>query len=389
MRRILSGGLLLAALAAISFASAANAGSSNVMRSGNTYYTPVCGPVVGLAARCTADIVTDSKGNRIFTKQAISGYSPANLLSAYNLPANAGNSSTIIAIVDAYGYPNAESDLSVYRSQWGLPPCTSQNGCFNKVNQKGTTKYPKTNDDWDVEQALDVDMASAICPNCTIYLVEAKTSSFKNLGTAVNEAASLGAHVISNSYCGIENSKVKKFATYYSHAGVAITAANGDDGYAAGVCAPADFNTVVAVGGTTLTTANNSRGWSETVWNGTGSGCSAYISKPSWQTDPDCPNRMVGDTSAVADPDTGVAIYINGHWTVVGGTSVATPLIGGAFAANGGAVNAAQTIYQNTSALFDVTSGNNGTCQDAYFCNGEVGYDGPTGWGTPDGLTAF
>ncbi|MGD0190786.1 MAG: S8 family serine peptidase [Rhizomicrobium sp.] len=389
MRRSFWGGLL-PALAVTLFAAAATAHPVIVERTGNTYSVAVCAPVKGMNARCTVHIVTDKDGHPLFTGQPIAGFSPANLLSAYKIPANAGAPSTIIAIVDAYGYPNAESDLAVYRSQWGLPACTTQNGCFGKFNEKGKMKkYPATNGDWDVEQALDLDMASAMCPNCTLYLVEAKTSSFKNLGTAVDTAATLGAHVISNSYCGVESAGVTKFAKYYDHSGVAITAANGDDGYAAGVCAPADFNTVIAVGGTALTTANNTRGWSETVWNGTGSGCSAYISKPVWQTDPSCSTRMVGDTSAVASPSTPVAIYINGEWGTVGGTSVATPLVGGIFGANGGAVNAASTIYANTDDLFDVTTGNNGSCSVAYFCNAEVGYDGPTGWGTPNGLGAY
>jgi subtilase family serine protease len=387
MGRILSGGLL-SALAVIALSVGAIA-HPVVEKSGNTYYVSACPPSIGMAAHCTAKIVTDRTGKPLTGHQPIGGYAPASLLSAYNVPANSGSSSTIIAIVDAYGYPNAEADLGMYRSQWGLPPCTTANGCFKKLNQKGQEKkYPATNTGWDTEQALDVDMASAMCPNCTIYLVQAKTSSFKNLGTAVNTAASLGAHVISNSYCGVEGKGVKKFAADYSHAGVAITAATGDDGYAAGVCAPADFNTVVAVGGTTLNTSQNSRGWTETVWSGAGSGCSAFIKKPSWQVDTGCTMRTVGDTAAVANPATGVAVY-DAHWEVVGGTSVATPLVGAIFAANGGAVNAASTIYANPSDLNDVTSGNNGTCSPAYLCTGEVGYDGPTGMGTPNGLGAF
>jgi subtilase family serine protease len=386
MLRIVSGALF-SAFAAVSLAATASAEPPIVEKSGNTYSIPVCGQVVGLVARCTAHIVTDKHGHVLTSNKPISGYTPADLLSAYNIPANSGSSSTIIAIVDAFGYPNAESDLGAYRSEFGLPPCTTQNGCFKKLNEKGEEKnYPKTNSDWDVEQALDVDMASAMCPNCTIYLIEAKNARIKNLGASVDTAASLGAHVISNSYCGGEGKHIKAFLKDYDHAGVAITAANGDDGY--GVCSPADMPTVVAVGGTTLTTANNSRGWTETVWDGTGSGCSAVFDKPTWQTDTGCAMRTIGDTAAVANPDTGVAIYIGG-WNVVGGTSVATPLVGGIFAANGGAVNAASTIYANPSDLFDVTSGSNGTCSPAYLCTGEVGYDGPTGMGTPDGLGAY
>jgi subtilase family serine protease len=385
MHRILTGGLL-SAIAAVTLAAGANAQPTVVEKWGTTYSIPVCGKVTGLNARCVSHIVTDRTGKVLIGKQPIGGFAPSELRSAYNITAN-GSASTIIAIVDAYGYPNAETDLGTYRAEWGLPACTTANGCFKKLNQKGQEKkYPATNSGWDVEQALDVDMASAMCPSCTIYLVEAKTASFKNLGTAVDEAATLGAHVISNSYCGGESKGVEKFAAYYNHAGVAITAANGDDGY--GVCAPADMNTVIAVGGTHLVTDNDSRGWAETVWTGTGSGCSKLFTKPNWQTDTGCSMRTIGDTAAVADPNTGVAVYDAG-WRVVGGTSVATPLVGGIFGVNGGTVNAASTIYADPSALFDVTSGSNGTCSPAYLCNGEVGYDGPTGLGTPDGPGAF
>jgi subtilase family serine protease len=385
MRRSLSGGLLVA-LAVMVFVSVAGAQERVIERSGNTYSVPVCGNVVGLVGRCTVHIVTDRTGRALIGREPIGGYTPANLRSAYNIAAT-GSPSTIIAIVDAYGYPGAESDLRVYRSQWGLPACTTRNGCFKKLNQEGLKgHYPQTNANWDVEQALDVDMAGAMCPNCAIYLIEANTSSYLNLAIAAAEAAKLGAHVISNSYCGVESSGDKQFEPYYTHAGVAVTAANGDDGY--GICSPADMPAVIAVGGTSLVRANNSRGWSETVWGGTGSGCSAVFSKPNWQTDSGCPMRTVGDTSAVADTKTGVAIYDAG-WRIVGGTSVATPLVCGIFAVNGGAVDASSTIYANPSALFDVTSGSNGTCSPAYLCNGEVGYDGPTGLGTPDGITAF
>jgi subtilase family serine protease len=387
MLRILPAALV-SALALFAVGAAATAHPVIVERSGNTYSIAACAPVKGLSAHCTVHIVTDKDGHALAGHQPIGGYAPADLISAYNIPANAGSSSTIIAIVDAWGYPNAESDLAAYRAQWGLPPCSSQTGCFEKYNQKGLqNKYPKANSGWDTEQALDLDMASAMCPQCTIYLVEAASSAIKDLGASVNTAVTLGAHVVSNSYCGPEKTKLRKFAKDYDHAGVAITAANGDGGY--GVCSPAHMNTVIAVGGTALSTANNARGWSETVWNGTGSGCSTIFSKPTWQTDTGCTMRTIGDTAAVASPSTPVAIYINGSWGEVGGTSVATPVVGGIFAANGGSVNAASSIYADPSGEYDVTSGSNGSCSPQYLCNGEVGYDGPTGMGTPDGLTAY
>jgi subtilase family serine protease len=386
MRKVVTGGLL-SALVALGIGASAHAQPPIVEQWGKTYAVPVCAPVIGMVARCVSHIVTDSTGKVLTGRAPIGGFDPAELRSAYNIT-QTGSSSTIIAIVDAWGYPNAESDMGTYRSQWGLPACTTQNGCFKKLNEHGRPKnYPATNNGWDTEQALDLDMASAMCPSCTIYLIEANNASFTHLGRAVDEAATLGAHVISNSYCGDEVRGDRKMAHYYDHAGVAITAANGDDGY--GLCAPADMPTVIAVGGTHLTTDNNARGWNETVWSGTGSGCSNWFKKPTWQTDSGCAMRTVGDTSAVADPDTGVAIY-HGGWGIVGGTSVATPLVGGIFAVNGGTVNAASTIYAApASDLNDVTTGSNGTCSPAYLCNGEVGYDGPTGMGTPNGIGAF
>ncbi len=390
MRVVLTGGLL-SALIAFGFASGANA--QVVERSGNVYHKAVCRLVFGDVARCHAHVVTDSAGHAIaFTRPPIGGKIPSDLRDAYKITAT-GSPSTIIAIVDAFGYDNAEADLGVYRAQFGLPACTTQNGCFKKLNQRGKQKnYPAQNIGWAEESALDLDMASAMCPNCTIYLVEANTNSFKSLGNAVDEAALLGAHVISNSYGGGESKGAKNFAFHYDHAGVAITASTGDSGY--GVQAPADMPTVIAVGGTHLVKDGSARGWSETVWSGAGSGCSAVFAKPVWQTDSGCSKRTVGDTSADADPSTGVAVYGpnsqgNSQWMIFGGTSVAAPLVGGVFGANGGVVDAASTVYANSTALFDVTSGSNGSCTPAYLCTGEVGYDGPTGMGTPNGTTAF
>jgi subtilase family serine protease len=377
------------------FSAAATADEAVVVaRSGSTYHVAACkAPAIGLTARCHARIVSDKFGHLItHVDPPISGKTPDQLRDAYKITAD-GNSKTIIAIVDAFGYDNAEADLAVYRKQWGLPACTTKNGCFKKLNQKGQQKnYPGQNIGWAQESALDLDMASAMCPKCTIYLVEAKTNSFKNLGAAVDMAAKLGAHVISNSYGGTENKHAKDFEVHYNHPGVAVTASTGDDGY--GVQAPADMPEVIAVGGTHLVVDGSDRGWSETVWRGAGSGCSKVFAKPDWQTDSGCKGRTVGDVSADADPSTGVAVFGPnslgiGTWLVFGGTSVAAPLVGGVLANNGGSVNAASSIYGSPAALFDVTSGTNGTCDPAYLCTGEVGYDGPTGLGTPNGTTAF
>jgi len=354
-------------------------------------HSSVCpGPASPDSARCHAHIVVDDSGSPL-ASAGPSGYAPADLRSAYNITAT-GSTGTIIAIVDAYGYPNAESDLATYRSQFGLPACTTANGCFKKLNQSGVQgSYPRTDTGWSQESALDLDMASAMCPNCKLILVEASSSSFQNLATAVSTAASFGAHVISNSYGGGESGSAA-YEPYYNLAGVAVTVSSGDGGY--GVEFPASSPHVIAVGGTSLSRSSSSRGWSETAWSGAGSGCSTVYAKPNWQTDTGCAMRTVADVSAVADPNNGVAVYgpsnrKNSAWLVFGGTSVAAPLIGGIYGANGGSVSYGSDPYSHISSLYDVTSGSNGSCGSSYLCTAGVGYDGPTGLGTPNGITGF
>jgi subtilase family serine protease len=320
-----------------------------------------------------------------------SGYGPADLRAAYKLTSN-GSSSQTVAIVDAYNDPNAESNLAVYRAQYGLPPCTTANGCFRKVNQNGGTTYPAGNTGWAEEISLDLDMVSAICPNCHILLVEASSASFANLAAAVDRAAIMGAKAISNSYGGSEYSTETSDQAHYNHPGIAITVSSGDSGY--GVEFPAASQYVTAVGGTHLVRSSSSRGWTETVWNGAGSGCSRYITKPSWQHDTGCSRRTVADVSAVADPNTGVAVYdtygVSG-WLVFGGTSVAAPIVASvyALAGNESSITYGSYPYSHTSSLFDVTSGSNGSCGSSYLCTGKAGYDGPTGLGTPNGTGGF
>ncbi|MEV7148455.1 putative Ig domain-containing protein [Streptomyces sp. NPDC051287] len=330
---------------------------------------------------------------------APSGLSPSNLHSAYNLPSTGGSGLTV-AVVDAYNDPNAESDLATYRSQFGLSACTKANGCFKQVSQTGSTTSLPTNDSgWAGEEALDIDMVSAVCPNCSIILVEATSPTDANLGTAENEAVTLGAKFVSNSWGGSESSsQTSEDTSYFKHPGVAITVSAGDEDYGAEF--PATSQYVTAVGGTALSTSSNSRGWTESVWKtssseGTGSGCSAYDAKPSWQTDTGCSKRMESDVSAVADPATGVAVYDTyggSGWAVYGGTSASSPIIAGVYALAGtpGASDyPAKYPYSHTGNLYDVTSGNNGSCSTSYFCTAGTGYDGPTGWGTPNGTTAF
>ena len=365
---------------------------------------PVCSAPVSGDAACDA-IRHDrlSVAGRVIPNATVSGYGPADLQSAYALPSATLGVGQVVAIVDAYDDPSALSDVNTYRSQFSIAQLSACNGastpCFSKVNQSGGTKYPRSNGGWAQEISLDLDMVSAACPNCSILLVEATSATFTNLGTAVNEAAKLGATEISNSYGGGESSSDASYdASYFKHPGVAITVSSGDSGY--GVQYPAASQYVTAVGGTSLT-GSITAGWGETAWSKAGSGCSRYDAQPSWQFTTanitgSCANRAVADVAAVADPNTGVAVYDSytyrgvGGWLVFGGTSVGSPLIAGVYALAG---NAAKTVYgsypySNTGALNDVTVGSNGSCANV-LCNAGSGWDGPTGLGTPNGTGAF
>jgi len=354
----------------------------------------VChGPAAAGAARCHSQVVTDQKGSPN-AAGAPSGYGPVQFRTGYGLTTT-GSSTTTIGIVDAYDDPNIESDLGVYSTQFQLPSCTTANGCFKKVNQTGGTSYPAKNAGWALEISLDVEIAHAVCPSCKILLVEATTNSFANLLTAEDYAVG-HATIVSNSWGGGESSSETSNDSHFNHIGTPITFSSGDGGY--GVEYPAASQYVTAVGGTTLNLNADNTYKSESVWSGAGSGCSAYEPKPTWQTDTTgCVRRTVADVAADADPNTGAAVYDTvryqgrSGWFRVGGTSLASPLIAAVYALAG---NATSTVdgkypYLHTTSLHDVTSGSNGSCGGSYLCTGVVGYDGPTGNGTPNGTSAF
>ncbi|MFJ5732710.1 S53 family peptidase [Streptomyces paradoxus] len=410
-RRTVSAVTAAAALLLTGLATAAHAQAAADTSTSEVTWTRSCalprhqGEMACNALRVTGGVTAFQKQHGISAKTAEatspSGYGPTDLRSAYGLTsaATSNGSGRTIAIVDAYDDPNAESDLAAYRSHYGLPACTTANGCFKKVSQTGsTTALPTADSGWAGEISLDLDMASVVCPNCRITLVEAKSASMANLGTAVNEAVALGAKYVSNSYGGGESSSDASYdSSYFNHPGVAITVSAGDSGYGAEY--PAASKYVTSVGGTSLTASSTTRGWTESVWRtssteGTGSGCSAYDTKPAWQTDTGCTRRMIADVSAVADPATGVSVYdtygADGQgWVTYGGTSASAPIIAGVYALAGTPSTGsypAKFPYANTSALNDVTSG---SCTTSYFCTARTGYDGPTGLGTPEGLGAF
>jgi len=336
-------------------------------------------------------------------------YSPAFLQSAYDVPALAaqgnGGHGEIVAIVDAYSNPNLITDLNYYRTYFKLPTCNlgvvspANYGCvIEQVNQAGdTSPLPATNPGWALEEAIDVESVSAVCPYCQILMVEANSQSMSDLGASVNTAVLLGANVVSNSYGSTEFASETTLANQdFNHPGVTLVAAAGDEGY--GVQFPAAAPNVVAVGGTTLiqNSDNGTRDGSETAWAYSGSGCSQYEPKPSWQTDTDCAHRSVDDIAAVADPNDGVWIYDNfvaSGLYVAGGTSVATAVVAGLFGVAAGSTpvqNAVENLYTHASALYQVTQGSNGSCGN-YLCNANLsvnGYNGPTGLGTPGGTNS-
>ncbi len=407
MKRALSIGVALVAVLAVVASQAAATTAPSLL--------PFCtvGPIrCESALRLDLPIVHDATA-------AHDGFGAQDLQSAYNLAsaaASRGGNQTV-ALVDAYDDPTIESDLNVYRAYYGLGPCTTANGCFKKVNQDGEQgNYPIANPDWDPEIALDTEMVSAICPKCHILLVEANSADeatvmsnpvqHSDLGAAVDTAVNLGATEVSNSYGSAGPEPDQTFWDhYYDHPGVAITASAGDEDY--GTIWPAASPYVTAVGGTELVKdATTARGWSESVWGsalpgtlpneaqGSGSGCSLWEPKPAWQHDAGCSGRTVADVSAVAD---GVAIYDSsveiGGWGVVAGTSISSPIIASVYALAGNAskVVAGSYSYSHLKGLNDVTVGSNFTPTTlcGYLCQAGPGYDGPTGNGTPNGISGF
>jgi hypothetical protein len=373
-----------------------------------------------------ANVVRQSREAAHGARPAVTNKSPLpgnltaqRLHEAYGLPSETSASALqTVAVVDAFDDPTAEADLDVYDKQFGLPACTTANGCFRKVNQAGNASpLPVKQGEWAGEISIDVQMARAICQSCRVLLVETNSEEFSDLGAGVNAAVALGATAVSNSYGGAEQSSYPTLAaTYFNHPGVVIAASSGDCGYFNKACAhepavasfPADSQNVLSVGGTSL---SESKGvWTSTVWNEGASGCSKYFSAAPWQASvanfaaTGCGSgRSVADVAAIGDPETGVDVYDstpegNGNptgWGVWGGTSVASPIVAAEFALGGGAREVAYpaaTLYPHlgdAAALYDVVSGSNGSCGGTTECKAVVGYDGPTGVGSPLGLKAF
>jgi subtilase family serine protease len=353
------------------------------------------------------------------------GYCPIDLQNAYNFPSLSGGKGKTVAIVDAYGYKHAAGDLANYRKTMGLKVCNVATKCLRIVNQEGHSSplppEPPPSDDWRGEQSLDLDMVSAICPNCKIILVQTDNNYTSNLYAGVKTAGALGSKYIGVSWGGGPEGGDNPI---FHQAGVVIAAAAGDNGgggrYGGGPIQPCTYTYVVCVGGTHLVRdSHKKRGWNETVWNdwtfdycggpcgATGSACSKKISKPSWQHDVGCHMRSAADTSATASLRAPVIVYNseigcsppNCFW-LFGGTSASTQMIAGAYAlaGNAAAQHGAQYLWgHHMGHVYDVTLGNNldqnlgVTCASSvkYICTARIGFDGPTGWGTPNGIKAF
>ncbi len=339
---------------------------------------PVCPDLGPGNMRCMVEFIQSA------ISPDVAGLAPIDFQTRYKLPITKG-AGQVIAIVDAFDNPNIASDLSTYRTNFGLGTAN-----FTKYNQNGQTSgFPSSNQNWGLEEDLDVQMVSAVCPKCTIILVEANGADSGDLQTAEAEAVTLGAHVVSNSWGGGGVN-----ASFFDTPGVVYLASAGDGGY--GVQQPADLPSVVSVGGTQLIKQGSN--YMETTWRGTGSGCATGQMKPTWQHDSGCSSRMMNDVAAVA---TGVAMYDSfgySGWIEVQGTSISSPMLGGVFglAQNASSQTAGKKFWslkgkKRKRALWDITTGSNGTCtgSPSYFCTAGKGYDGPTGWGTPKGLGAF
>jgi subtilase family serine protease len=378
-------------------------------------------------AACDAEVVTTAKGSaKPLSTAAPAGYGPSDLDSAYNLSASSSSTGTI-AIIDAGVDGNLEADLGTYRSNYGLPACTTANGCLTLKNYDGGAQpAPQSSgsgasaeEQIGVETSLDVDMASAACPSCHIEEISVPwqdgetdgDTSTGDFSTAVNTAVSSGAVAVSISYgytADSTNTSGSQLAAF-NHQGVAIEASTGDSGFNGGTHTswPSDLPYVIGVGGTTLNGPGN-----ETAWSGGGSGCETFFDAANGQPSTvtaKCANHLaVADVSADADPNTGVAVYDSyapstnqpTDWGVVGGTSASAPFIAGLFANAGvpSGLLGPNTLYQDPSSDFnDITSGNNeqsNQCAsfpglDPSVCNAGPGWDGPTGLGTPNGLGAF
>jgi kumamolisin len=332
-----------------------------------------------------------------FTGAAPTGETPQSIRPVYGLPSSGG--SGVIAIVDAFDYPTAENDLGVFSSQFGLPACTTANGCFKKVYAKGPK--PRQNCGWAQEAALDIEWAHAMAPSAKIVLVEAASSSFSDLFQGVDVATqqvvnSGHSGEVSMSWGGSEFSSEASNDFHFTQTGIVYFAASGDTGGA--TIYPSASPNVVAAGGTTINRDSKGAFVSETGWSGSGGGPSKYEPRPGYQAGVAAivgSQRGIPDFSFDADPNSGVSVYDStscqgfSGWLVFGGTSVASPSLAGIvnLAGHVSRTSTSQTelttIYSNlgTADFRDILSGTAGSF------SAKAGWDFVTGVGSNQGTT--
>jgi subtilase family serine protease len=319
------------------------------------------------AANCLAQAAGPGSSSPI-------GLSPAQIKAAYAWPTklNAGAGKTI-AIVDARDNPSVEADLAVFDKQYGLPECTSANGCFTKVDSTGGTNYPPYSKGWEFEIEIDVQWAHAIAPGAKILLVEAKTANLADM-LAAEDYARQHAQYVSNSWIIGSTQELKNEADLDSHfvqTGVSFFAGSGDVGLV--TYYPSASPNVISVGGSQLNFNSDGTLQSETGWAAGGGGCSKYeIANPAQSSfayygQVGCGGfRATPDVAAVASQDSRVSVYDSnpcgfpcGPWWGAYGTSVGSPLWA-ARAADAGIVVNAATVYGSTITYRDITGGGNG-----------------------------
>jgi subtilase family serine protease len=339
---------------------------------------------------CFAVALADADGKMLTSTKAhpLVGFNAADVQKAYNLTGLKSHGATV-AIVDAFGYPTLESDLATFRKNNGLPPCTTKSGCLTVMNQHGGSEPPPPNSGWDLEQALDLDMVSAACPDCKIVMVQANRNFNVSLGIAEDRAAKQpGVVAISNSFGG----NPRRNEHFFNHPDIAVVASTGDSGWMQYAAYPASDTHVIAIGGTSVFKDTSKRGFHESAWAGAGSGCSRPNRPPKYQTrvKTTCETDATADVSGPADPSNGgLLIVYNGATHQVGGTSESSPFIAAVYALSGHHNNYPGKLpYRDPGDLYDVTTGSNGTC-GPILCEAGKGWDGPTGLGTPNGVTAF
>ncbi len=302
-----------------------------------------------------------------------SGLSPTDIQTAYNLPSATKGNGQGIAVVEICDNPNVASDLATYRATFGLPASN-----FSKFNQNGQQSgYPPANYLFGLAIDVDVEMVSATCPNCAIYLIEANGLDQTDMQTAEATAVNLGAHIVVNSWGCTGKGCVDQ--SYFDTKGVTyIGLGENQDIY------PADFDSVVAAGGTYLKKGGGGkRGWTETIWQD-GGGCFTDNPKPSWQHDSWCAGRSANDVSIVAWNIAAYDSYNFGGWLNVGGTGVPQGELGGIFGLAGNATkqDGGETFWLPAHQRHLYKLQCNGMC-----VHGSYSYD--DGWGSPNGVGAF